>query len=128
MPRILVIDDEPAVCSAIRTVLEQEGYTVIAAEGGHGAVEAIEAFAFDAVVVDIFMPDMDGLQTIRIFHETAPEVPIIAMSGYAFRGGSAAPDFFGMARELGAACCLRKPFRPRDLVHAIEQSRLPCPA
>jgi DNA-binding response OmpR family regulator len=47
-------------------------------------------------------------------------VPIIAMSGYSFRGGSSDLDFFGMASELGASCCLQKPFRPRELMDAIE--------
>jgi CheY-like chemotaxis protein len=121
MARILVIDDQTAVRSAIQAMLEYEGHTVVAAECGHNAVSAIEAFAFDLVMVDIIMPGLDGLDTIKILRANAPTVPIIAMSGYSFRGGSSDLDFFSMASELGASCCLQKPFRPRELMDAIER-------
>jgi CheY-like chemotaxis protein len=120
MARILVIDDQTSVRSAIRALLEYEGHTVVAAECGHNAVSAIEAFAFDVVLVDIIMPELDGLDTIKILRDSAPAVPIIAMSGYSFRGGSSDLDFFRMASDLGASCCLQKPFRPRQLIDAIE--------
>ena len=120
MARILVIDDQTSVRNAIRAMLEQAGHTVVAAECGHKAASAIEAFAFDLVLVDIIMPGLDGLDTIKILHDSAPGVPIIAMSGYSFRGGSSDLDYFHMASELGASCCLQKPFRPRQLMDAIE--------
>jgi CheY-like chemotaxis protein len=123
MARILVIDDQTSVRGAIRALLEHEGHTVVAAECGHNAVSAIEAFAFDVVIVDIIMPGLDGLDTIKILRDSAPTVPVIAMSGYAFRGGSSDLDFFRMASELGATCCLQKPFRPRQLIDAIETCR-----
>jgi CheY-like chemotaxis protein len=124
MARILVIDDQTSVRGAIRALLECEGHAVVAAECGHNAVSAIEAFAFDVVIVDIIMPGLDGLGTIKILRDGAPNVPIIAMSGYAFRGGSSDLDFFQMASELGATCCLQKPFRPRQLIDAIEICRV----
>jgi CheY-like chemotaxis protein len=72
-------------------------------------------------VVDIFMPDMDGLETIRAFRERSPEIAIVAMSGTKFYEGTAsAPDFLLMATKLGANASLRKPFRSRDLVATIE--------
>ena len=68
------------------------------------------------MIVDIFMPHMRGFESIRIFHERAPTIPLIAMSGYAFaKLDSPAPDFLRMALELGAARCLRKPFTPGAL-------------
>jgi len=118
MARILVVDDETAVRLTVRMILENAGHTVVAAEGGHDAVSAIEAFSFDVLLVDIFMPGMDGLQTIRIFRESAPEVPIIAMSGYALRGETT-PDFFLRALDLGAVVCLCKPFNSRELISAL---------
>jgi CheY-like chemotaxis protein len=118
MARILVVDDETAIRLAIRMILENAGHTVVVAEGGHDAVSAIEAFSFDVLVVDIFMPGMDGLETIRVFRDSAPEVPIIAMSGYAMRGETM-PEFFRQALGLGAAMCLCKPFKGRELIHAI---------
>jgi CheY-like chemotaxis protein len=122
--RILVIDDEVTIRDAIRLILEQRGHRVVAAECGQRGVEAIEAFAFDAVIVDIFMPGMDGFQTIRILRQSAPKVAIIAISGYAFREASwPVPDFLKMACDLGATHCLRKPFKAWEIIKA--RSRRP---
>jgi CheY-like chemotaxis protein len=118
MARILVIDDQPSVSAAIRTLLEFEGHTVVVAECGHNAVSAIEAFAFDLVMVDIIMPGLDGLDTIKILRGSAPNVPIIAMSGYAFHGGSSDLDFIQAWRGLLPAETLqasRADRRTRDL-------------
>jgi CheY-like chemotaxis protein len=74
------------------------------------------------MIVDIFMPHMRGLESIRIFHERAPAVPLIAMSGYAFANlNLPAPDFLRMALELGASRCLRKPFTPVALLTVINE-------
>jgi CheY-like chemotaxis protein len=120
MARILVVDDDISVRFAIRTILELEGHTVVLAACGHTGAAAIEAFAFDVAIVDIFMPEMDGLETIRAFRQSAPTLRIIVMSGYAFREVKGpAPDFVRMAVELGATCCLRKPFRAARLLQAV---------
>jgi CheY-like chemotaxis protein len=123
MPRILVVDDDKAVRSAIQMLLEHEGYQVVVADDGRSGIEAIENGSFDLVIVDIFMPGMDGLETIREFHQRDPKVPVIAMSGFMFRdSGSPAPDFLSMATKLGAARSLHKPFRPQELLRAVEAS------
>jgi DNA-binding response OmpR family regulator len=121
MQHILVIDDDTSVRRAVKTLLEHEGFDVTAAEDGRAGVEALQGATFDLVIVDIFMPGMDGLETITALHKFAPGVPIIAMSGFMFRDSSApAPDFLAMATKLGAACSLHKPFRPRELVAAVQ--------
>src|SRR5215471_3755407 len=99
MARILVVDDELSICLAIRMILENAGHTVVVAECGHAVASSIEAFSFDVLLVDIFMPGMDGLETIKRFRESDPDVPIVAMSGYAVRGESP-PDFFRTAIDL----------------------------
>jgi CheY-like chemotaxis protein len=74
------------------------------------------------MIVDIFMPHMRGFESVRIFHERAPAIPLIAMSGYAFANlDSPAPDFLRRALELGAARCLRKPFTPMALLTVINE-------
>ncbi len=119
--RILIVDDDKAVRMAIRVLLEHEGFEVVVAESGRRAVEAVEGAAVDLVIVDIFMPGMDGLETIKAFHRCASGLPIIAISGFMFRDSSTpAPDFLGMATKLGAACSLQKPFRPAQLLRAVE--------
>ena len=76
---------------------------------------------FDVMLVDIFMPHMRGFESVRIFHERAPDIPLIAMSGYAFASAdTTSPDFLRMTLELGATCCLRKPFTPQALLAAID--------
>ncbi len=93
---------------------------LICGEGGESGLRALEGELVDLMIIDIFMPHMRGFESIRIFHDPAPAVPLIAMSGYAFANlNSPAPDFLRMALELGAARCLRKPFTPHALLAAI---------
>lgn len=119
MERILIVDDEKSVRDAISMLLTREGYRVVPAECGHAAVSAIEAFTFDIVIVDIFMPGMDGLETISVLRQDAPNLPIIVISGYDSGSGALGPDFFREAVERGATCCLRKPFSREQLLDAI---------
>ena len=85
-------------------------------------LQALRAERPALMLVDIFMPHMRGFESIRIFHERAPAVPLIAMSGYAFANvNSPAPDFLRMALELGASHCLRKPFTPMALLTVINE-------
>src|SRR5439155_12784136 len=120
MTRVLVIDDDPLVCAAIRSWLESEGFEVVAADGAESGLDALERADFDVMIVDIFMPHMHGFESVRLFHQRAPMVPLIAISGYVFaERRSPAPDFLSMALELGASRCLRKPFTPTILLTAI---------
>jgi CheY-like chemotaxis protein len=122
MTRVLVVDDDPMVCMAIEISLERHGFEVTIADGGDSGLRALEGAGFDLMIVDIFMPHMRGFESIRIFHERAPAIPLIAMSGYAFANlDSPAPDFLRMALELGAARCLRKPFTPMTLLTVINE-------
>jgi CheY-like chemotaxis protein len=123
MARILIVDDELFVRETIQRILEFQGYGVVLAECGHRGAAAIEAFAFDVALVDIFMPQMDGFETIKIFRRSAPTVPIIAMSGFVHHDGvGPLPELFQKAIDLGAACCLSKPFTVQQLLKAIETS------
>jgi CheY-like chemotaxis protein len=121
MTRVLVIDDDKSVCIAIETLLRRQNYVAVVADSGELGSKTFEASNFDVVMVDIFMPGMDGLETIKAFRRRAPTVPIVAMSGFRFRSSIAsAPDFLGMATKLGATCCLRKPFGSWQLMAAID--------
>ena len=122
MTRVLIVDDDPLVCAAIKICLERHGFDVTIADGGEAGLRALEDAGFDLMLVDIFMPHMRGFESIRIFHERAPTVPLIAMSGYAFANlNSPAPDFLRMALDLGAARCLRKPFTPGALLTVVNE-------
>jgi CheY-like chemotaxis protein len=122
MAQVLVVDDDPMVCMAIEVYLERHDFHVTIADGGEAGLRALEGSLFDLMIVDIFMPHMRGFESIRVFHERAPSIPLIAMSGYAFANlNTPAPDFLRMALELGASRCLRKPFTPVALLTAINE-------
>jgi CheY-like chemotaxis protein len=121
MKHILVVDDDPLICTAIRAWLERSGFTVFVADGGETGLNALDNSTFDLMIVDIFMPHMRGFESVRVFHQRAPAVPLIAISGYVFaEQRMPAPDFLRMALELGATRCLRKPFTPRTLLAVID--------
>jgi CheY-like chemotaxis protein len=122
VPRILVVDDDPLVSSAIRLWLERQGLEVVVADDGITGLNALDNSTFDLMIIDIFMPHMRGFESIRVFHQSAPAVPLIAISGYSFAQPNApAPDFLRMALELGATRCLRKPFTPSALLAVINE-------
>ncbi|BCJ92360.1 LuxR family transcriptional regulator [Terrihabitans soli] len=121
MPRVLVIDDDESVRGAIEALLRPENCDVVLAENARRGAELFGTSPFDVVMVDIFMPGMNGLETIKDFRRADPEMPIIAMSGFRFRSaGMPMPDFLKIASELGATYCLSKPFRPQQLFEAID--------
>jgi CheY-like chemotaxis protein len=122
MRRILVVDDDPHICLAIRAWLKRYGFRVAIADGGTSGLAALDNSTFDLMIVDTFMPNMRGFESIRVFHNHAPTVPLIAISGYAFSSPEASgPDFLRMALKLGATRCLRKPFRPTTLLGVIDE-------
>ena len=122
MRRILVVDDDPHIGLAIRAWLKRYGFKVTVADGGAAGLIALNSSTFDVMIVDIFMPNMRGFESIRVFHNHAPTVPLIAISGYAFSGPEvSSPDFLRMALKLGATRCLRKPFRPTTLLGVIDE-------
>lgn len=121
MERILVVDDDPLVLSTIRIWLETREFEVVTADGGVAGLNALEQDNFDLMIIDIFMPSMRGFESVRVFHQRAPNVPLIAISGYVFaEQRSPAPDFMRMVLELGATRCLRKPFAPATLLKVVD--------
>jgi len=121
MRRILVVDDDLHVGQAISVWLKAHGFRVGIADGGTTGLAALDNATFDLMIVDVFMPHMTGFEAIRLFHERAPTVPLIAISGYAFSGmDSTGSEFLGFATRLGAKRCLRKPFKPATLLGVID--------
>ena len=115
MTRVLVMDDDDVFRSAMRVVLEEAGYDVIAAADGVAGLRLYRERGAELVVVDIFMPEMDGLEVIRALRTGVPRPRLIAMSG----GGQAGrEDILSIATALGAARTLKKPFMAPDLLEA----------
>ena len=118
MARILVIDDDHAIRSVVTLLLERSGHQAVVAENGRRGLRILDSDDFDLLIIDIFMPEMDGLEAIRLVRQTKPAMPIIVMSGGAQQIGSM-PDFLPTATKLGAIESVRKPFKPETLVAAV---------
>jgi len=119
MARVLIADDDHEVRQVIRTVLEDEGYHVAEAENGHKATLSLRQESFDLFICDLFMPNKDGLETIREMRLRFPLLRIIAISGGGFGGTM---DMLPSARHFGADATLYKPFpngELRDVVRAL---------
>src|SRR2546428_8144738 len=82
MPSILLVDDEPGVRSALGGVLRDEGYEVDAVDSGEACLERLGRQAYDVVVLDIWLPGMDGLATFARLPERQNESPVGMISGH----------------------------------------------
>jgi CheY-like chemotaxis protein len=123
MASILIIDDDEAVRRTAKIILNANGFEVVEVADGKTGISAVKQRSFDLVIVDLFMPGMDGLETTKAIHKTDPRVPIITVSGFMF-GGSCPemPNFQAMAAEAGAISAVYKPFRPKELMQAVQNA------
>jgi len=123
MPNILIIDDDKLVCEATSILLRSKGHQVTTANDGHSGIDAAKAGAFDLAIVDLFMPDMDGMVVMNALRDVDPKIVMIAASGFMFGGRCPEmPGFEAMANEAGATATLYKPFRPAEVVSVVEQA------
>jgi CheY-like chemotaxis protein len=114
MATILLIDDEEQVRTLFQMALAGAGYRVLAAEGGQHGLRLLQHQEVDLILVDIFMPETDGLELISRLRTIRPTCKIIAISG-----GSWEWDYLDSAKHLGANDTLRKPFSPQELLDAV---------
>jgi CheY-like chemotaxis protein len=124
MARVLVIDDDALVRKSATILLSAHGFDVVAVADGQAGVDAVKIAPYDVVIVDLFMPGLDGLQTTAAILKHRPAMPVIAASGFMFGGGDRPdmPNFDDMAREAGAVATLYKPFRPAELLGTIRKA------
>lgn len=126
MARILVIDDDSDVRDLIREQLQSAGHEVRAASDGVEGLALQRDSPAAVVVCDIFMPEKEGIETIRELKEEFPAVKIIAISGggrlRTARRSFTAHELSVVATELGVARVLNKPFEARELLVSIESA------
>jgi DNA-binding response OmpR family regulator len=112
---VLVIDDEPAVHSLIQVILEKEGFRLLGRGGRRFVDEAAEHRRPDLIILDILMPEVNGLeilQGLKMDQETK-DIPVIVLT-------VASPEEeMNKALDLGADVFITKPFEPRELVEAV---------
>jgi DNA-binding NtrC family response regulator len=99
----LLVDDQPEVRRVVRRSLAKAGYLVTEAWNGRIAIELARQTAFDVVISDVRMPDMDGLDLLTALHEYDPNLPVVLTSG------SPGPPSVVQTRMMGAFAFLEKP-------------------
>jgi DNA-binding response OmpR family regulator len=117
MTRILVVDDDAGLRSVLTHLFTQSGYEVRTADDGDDVLRCMEESLPDVLLIDIFMPTQEGIETIRQVHQAFPQVPIIAISGGT---GYQGPDVaLTAARDFGVRYTFTKPFDTKELLAAV---------
>lgn len=116
MGRILIVDDEKSVLSSIERLLDRHGHEVLTAGRAEDALRRIEEVPPDAIVMDIRLPGMSGLDAFRRIRAEHPRLPVIIMTGYGTM------DSAVEATKLGAFEYLIKPFDPDTLLRHLDQA------
>lgn len=114
MPKILIADDDTDLCDFLREELNEAGFTATTVNNGADAIVLIAEQSFDLVLLDMLMPGLNGIQTIRVLRKVAPDLPILGLTGYVGRG------YMAEAAEYGVTC-LSKPVIVDDLIDEINQ-------
>jgi CheY-like chemotaxis protein len=126
MASILIVDDDKVIQIFTKLMLEREGHSVTCASAGPRALHIFRHTDFDLLIIDVFMPGMDGLETMKLAHQCHPEIPIIVMSTHVVSSTAApAPDFLAMSTRLGAVCRLQKPLKSAVLLSHVDRCLAP---
>jgi DNA-binding response OmpR family regulator len=112
--KVLVVDDDESVGDVVAAYLERERLTVLRAADGIDALEIAATERPDAVVLDLMLPGIDGLEVCRRLRRRSPEIPIVMLTAR----GEANDRILGL--EVGADDYVTKPFSPRELVLRIQ--------
>ncbi|MCF6475953.1 response regulator transcription factor [Nonomuraea sp. MG754425] len=111
--RLLVVDDEPALREALQSSLEFEGYKVVTANDGHQALDSLAADAYDAVLLDVMMPRLDGLTACRRLRASGNHVPVLMLTARDAVGDRVS------GLDAGADDYLVKPFELDELLARV---------
>jgi CheY-like chemotaxis protein len=123
MTNILVVDDDPDFREWAATALRNRGYAVVSTRSVEYMVASQLPLTFDAAIIDMIMPHLDGIETIRALRAQNPSIRILAVSGGGEHGD--VEGYLNMALRFGATGCLAKPFTAIDLHQALERTLRP---
>lgn len=115
---VLVVDDEPLVQSTFELLLRKHGFSVVKAQDGNDALAKLERHQVDLVMLDILMPDKDGLETLLILKRQYPGLPVLAISG---GGNFRNVDILKVAQKFGADEVMLKATGTRVIIDAVHR-------
>lgn len=118
MVRILLADDDPVFREVTVLMLEAQGYEVVPVDDGQQALDALAGDPFDLAIIDIYMPNRDGLEVIIELRQTHPELRMVAVSSTALYGRA---DQLRTARAFGAHAALAKPLDAVEVDDVIQR-------
>jgi len=116
MKKILVIDDEAIVRVSCERALASEGYEVKMVDGGKEGIKMLERESFNLVLLDLKMPDMDGIDVLKIIRQRWAETKVIIITGYS------TVQTAEQTLKLGADNFIEKPFTPDTLAAAVAEA------
>jgi DNA-binding NtrC family response regulator len=116
MKTILVVDDDPVVLSSCKRILEAEGFQTVLTPSVQEALKRLEEKNFDLLLVDVIMPEYDGMYLIGNVRENRPDLPILVMSGYP------TPETISSGLQMGATHFIAKPFTPDELIKMVRKA------
>jgi ActR/RegA family two-component response regulator len=115
-PHVLLVEDEAGVAKGLKMILSKEGYAVDVTKTGLKALEVFRGNGFELVVTDLRLPDIDGLDVVRVIKEERPETKVVIITGYP--SVSSAVE----SAKLGVSDYLRKPFTDDDFMAAVREA------
>jgi len=113
--RLLIVDDEPEMVASLRDIAEMHGWATDGAASGEEALSLFDRTNYDAVVMDIRMPGISGVEALRRMKERRPGVPVILITAHT------APELIAEAVKAGVTQVLSKPVPVRVLFRRLEQ-------
>lgn len=113
--RLLVVDDEDTICRGCRRFLAREGFRVRTSTDPTEGLSLAKDWDWDAILLDIRMPDLDGVQFLEELRKTKPDTPVIIITGYPSEETEVS------TKNLGATHYIRKPFSPDKVTQAVEE-------
>jgi len=119
MKTILVVDDNKSICETLEIFLKEKGFNMLSAGDGNSGMALLNDNHVDLVILDMLMPEKDGVETLLDLNKLSSKIPIIAISG----GGKIPPEIhLETAKKLGAKYTFRKPFDRNDLLLAVNEA------
>ena len=119
---ILVVDDNEDLLDTFSLIFKRAGFSVVTASDGRTAVNKFRDGEFDITLMDVVLPEMNGVEAFRLIHKMNPDTPVILMTGYSDE------DLEELAIREGARCVMHKPLRIEQMIRIIKDTASESPA